>query len=67
MDITVRAGSSSRCCPSISAKLNASYIQILLHSDPLGGLEQITSSAALPIRIDLTLARRRSPDNISGT
>src|SRR5437660_10321858 len=35
-DRTVRAGSGSTCCPSSSARLSASDIQILLVSGPQG-------------------------------
>jgi hypothetical protein len=42
--MTVRAGSSSTSCPSISTKLTASDMKILLKVAPQWGREQNTSS-----------------------
>src|SRR5918997_1582191 len=60
-DMTVRAGSSSTCWLSISAKLRV--IQISSHRAQEAG-EHYASSAALPIRLLTTMAWKRPPDNM---
>src|SRR3978361_762974 len=61
-DRTVRAGSGSTCCPSSSARLTASDIQILLLSGPQGpGPDHliVIVDSAYPHH-----ARRRTHDNM---
>ncbi|PZS22747.1 MAG: hypothetical protein DLM61_25415 [Pseudonocardiales bacterium] len=61
-DKTVRAGSSSTCWPSISAKLSVSDIKSSLGS-PVRR-KQRTSSTAVSIRLIATMAGRRSFDKM---